>query len=112
MLVEGEVALGELGPRLAGQNVRVEVVARRLGKGIVATKRIEQPADKFPARFFICADDLAANVNLDKTRADDIFLLATLDVASADGSLRRVAQVQGKAPIKKGARLKPLLVLE
>lgn len=112
VLVEGEVSLGALASQLRGKDVVVEIVARRLGKGIVATKHIEQSADQFPTRFFVYAEDLNQGISLEKTRGDDIFLLATLDVPSQNGSLKRVAQVQGKAPIKKGERLKPLLLLE
>lgn len=112
ILVEGEVSLGAQAPQLGGQQVVVEVIARRLGKGIVATKRIEQAADKFPSRFVIYAEDLNKGISLEKTRSDDIFVLGTLDVVGAGGSLKRVASVQGKAPIKKGERLKPKLVIE
>jgi hypothetical protein len=110
ILVEGEVGLGDaLASRLAGKELHVEVIARRLGKGIIATKQIDVTADKLPTRFYVYTDDLAAGINLEKTRADDIFLLATLDVRAPDGSLKRIAQNQGKAPIKKGERLRPLL---
>jgi hypothetical protein len=112
VLVEGEVSLAKLAPQLKGKSVHVEVIARRLGKGVIATKKIDIPVDEFPARFFIYAEDITAGINLENTRTDDIFLLATLDVPDAAGKLKRVAQVQGKAPLKKGLRLKPLLELE
>ncbi|KAJ1630271.1 hypothetical protein T492DRAFT_1004512, partial [Pavlovales sp. CCMP2436] len=112
ILVEGEVAFPKLAAQLAGKRVRVEVIARRLGKGVIATTRIEQAADTFPSRFSIYADDLNEGISLDKTRADDIFLLATLDSVESDGSLRRLGSLQGKAPLKKGERLKPLLLIE
>lgn len=112
VVVEGQITLGELGKVLEDRPVKVEIIARRIGKGIVATKTIEAKASAFPSPFTITTAELNEGVNVENTLGDDVYILATLDVMAKDGSAKRVAQSQGKAPIKKGERLKPLITLE
>lgn len=109
VLVEGQVSLGDADSRIKDNDMlTVELVARRIGKGIIATKQVTVDKGSFPLPFQITSDDLAAGVNLERSLEDDIFILGTL----TGGGDQRIAQSQGKAQLKKGVRLKPLLVLD